>query len=146
WDNGELRYRKNYDSKDTFLGKVQSFRKLITPDNIAVLQSTEISNEAKTYRVNYYEYDNYGNACLIRECGNTAITTDDRWIHRKYAYRDTTFWLKTEACPAVTPTTSYTSFFSDTEVDTLIIQRKWGNSEPGPWHDMVQDTFTYSPA
>ncbi|GAI13664.1 unnamed protein product, partial [marine sediment metagenome] len=77
-----------YDNNDEVLKRKISgtdATQKITSDSIPIIKKQRINDGAKTYETRYYEYDNYGNAHLIHECGDTAIATDDRWIHREYA-------------------------------------------------------------
>jgi RHS repeat-associated protein len=144
WENGRLDSVKFYDKYSVFLKKENTYEECVTADSIPMPSYVQIYNGAKSYQTKYYDYDEYGHARLIHEYGDTDIDTDDQYIHHEYAYGDTTFWLETDAGPSSPPTTSYTTFFSLTGVDTLTIHRSWGNNAGGPWYSPEETTFTYA--
>ncbi len=133
WDNGELIQREFFDKQNNLLRKERSSRQLTTSDSIPVLLRTRIDNDAKTYETKYYEYDDLGNTRLIHVKGDTSISSDDYWIHRKYAISDNdycSFWLS-ESAQGYTSYDgiSVTKFFSQAGVDTLTITRRWFPSD-----------------
>ena len=48
--------------------------------------TTTVYRGNKTYKTNYGSYDSYGNARVIGNLGDSAVTWDDRYTYREYAH------------------------------------------------------------
>ncbi len=124
WDNGLLINRRYYDKNRTLLQKMESETELITEDNIPVIKWLKVNNGAKTYRTEYGDYDDYGNACSIHVYGDTSITTDDYWIHREYVSGITSL-LRLQFHEGLSTFNAIITFSSLEGIDSLKVKRGW---------------------
>jgi len=90
WENGRLIDHRFYDKDSNFLMSRQS-DVIFKSDSIVVIKYTRFDDSTKVYRIDHCDYDDYGNARLIHQWGDSLNTNDDVWIHRKFTASDAAY-------------------------------------------------------